>query len=67
MVAFWLGGTIYATCDDSPRRGSSFNLKFMQVGCLVLVGKDIELDAVGRQFEPYPYRRLRCIGEALVE
>ena len=21
--------------------------------CLVLVGKDIELDAVGRQFEPY--------------
>ena len=59
MVAFkfWLGGTIYATCDYSPRRGSAF--KFMQVGCLVLVGKDIELDAVGRQFEPYPYRRLR--------
>ena len=26
--------------------------------CLVLVGKDIELDAVGRQFEPYPYRRM---------
>ena len=28
--------------------------------CLVLVGKDIELDAVGRQpeFEPYPYHRL---------
>ena len=28
-------------------------------GCLVLVGKDIELDAVGRQFEPYLYRRMR--------
>ena len=28
-------------------------------GCLVLVGKDIELDAVGRHFEPYPYGRLR--------
>ena len=28
-------------------------------GCLVLVGEDIELDAVGRQFEPCPYRRLR--------
>ena len=28
-------------------------------GCLVLVGKDtgIELDAVGRQLEPYPYRQ----------
>ena len=36
-------------------------------GCLVLVGKDIELDAVGRQFEPYPYRRMRLhAGGALV-
>ena len=26
---------------------------------LVLVGKDIELDAVGRQFVPYPYLRMR--------
>ena len=26
---------------------------------LVLVGKDIEPDAVDRQFEPYPYRRMR--------
>ena len=25
---------------------------------VVLVGKDIEQDAVGRQFEPFPYRRL---------
>ena len=24
-------------------------------GCLVLVGKEIELDAVGRQFEPHPF------------
>ena len=35
-------------------------------GCLVLVGKDIELDAVGRQFEPYPSSHGRvtagCIG-----
>ena len=27
-------------------------------GCLVLVGKDIELDAVGRQFESFPYHRM---------
>ena len=26
---------------------------------LVQVGKDIELDAVGLQFDPYPYRLLR--------
>ena len=35
--------------------------------CLVLVGKDIELDAIGRHFEPYPYRRMRLhAGGALV-
>ena len=28
-------------------------------GCLVLVGKGIELDAVCRQFEPYPYHQMR--------
>ena len=27
--------------------------------CLVIVGKDIELDAVGSQFEPCPYGRMR--------
>ena len=34
---------------------------FPLFGFLVLVGKDSELDAVGRQFdsEPYPYRRMR--------
>ena len=36
-------------------------------GCLVLVGNDIELDAIGRQFEPYLYRRMRShAGGALV-
>ena len=35
--------------------------------CLVLVGNDIALDAVSRQFEPYPYRRMRLhVGGALV-
>ena len=29
------------------------------MGCLVLVGKDIELDGIGRQFESYPYRQMR--------
>ena len=29
-------------------------------GCLVLVGKDIELDAGGRQFEPYLTGVLAC-------
>ena len=34
---------------------------------LVLVGKVIELDAVGRQFVPYPYLRMRLhAGSALV-
>ena len=35
------------------------------------VGKDIELDSVGRQFEPYPYRRMRlhaggCCSQTVV-
>ena len=30
-------------------------------------GKDIEVDAVGRQFEPYPYHQMRLhTGGALV-
>ena len=35
--------------------------------CLVLAGKDTELDAVGRQFQPYPCRSMRLhAGGALV-
>ena len=40
-------------------RPAHLNEVFHIKGCLVQVGKDIELDAVGRQFEPYAYRRLR--------
>ena len=63
--------------DDLARASTSHHL---QVGtrrslpltaqamiCLVIVGNDIELDAVGSQFEPYPYRRMRLhAGGALV-
>ena len=44
-----------------------FPLEAFKLGCLVLVGNDIELDAIGRQFEPYLYRRMRShAGGALV-
>ena len=47
----------------------NIGLKIMSnlLRCLVLVGIDKELDAAGRQFEPYPYRRMRLhAGGALV-
>ena len=35
-------------------------------GCLVLDGKDIELDVGGRQLEPDPYRRMRLHAGASI-
>ena len=32
---------------------SQFDIYLRLRGCLILVGKDIELDAVGSQFDPY--------------
>ena len=37
------------------------------MGCLVLVGKDLELDAVGGQFEPYPYHQMRLHAGGALE
>ena len=44
----------------SPHHGESHRLSLGK-GCLVLVGKDIELDAVGLQFEPYLYHLMFCM------
>ena len=36
-------------------------------GCLVLVGKDVELDVIVCQFQPYPYHRMHLhADDALV-
>ena len=51
-------GKVY---DNGLSHNSSYE------GCLAPVGKDIELDAVDRQFEPYSYRKMRLhAGGALV-
>ena len=36
-------------------------------GCLVQVGNDIELDTVGRQFEPYRWRPCGVTWDAVPE
>ena len=45
-------------CDSRDTANFYINVfqEMYTEGCLVLVGKDI--DAVGRQFKPYPYRRM---------
>ena len=52
----------------SPVKSSLFsNIYEGSEGMSWLSGIDIELDAVGRQFEPYPYRQMRLhAGGALV-
>ena len=55
--------TLLSVQIASGKRHSIYVIK----GCLVLVGKDIDLDVVSHQLEPYPYRRMCLnIGSTLV-
>ena len=43
---------------------SAAGIKVLVLGCLVQVGNDIELDTVGRQFDPYRWRPCGVSGSS---